>query len=220
MTGRGRPVERDALRILTILHELGERAEGARGLDFESQLQALLRLTRDEVDLALVVLDSSHAGSRSAGSRQPAERRELAGRVRELLAAPRGPSRPATGKLLAPTAWRRLDDALALLACRELLRVEPRADGELRFRLTARAESWLEGSVSPAGETSARLRERCALLRDVLPADLLHPRDEPALEAYLGQAGERLDELRREEQIPPEDDMLGGLFQTVFLETL
>ncbi len=217
MIGRGRPVEQDALRILTIIHQLGEHAEGAWWIDFESQLRSLDHLVRHEVDLAYVVMDQVRAVDSGPGSR----RTELAKRVRQLLrSSGSSPIRPAALRPLGSGSWERLDDVLAFLTCRELLRVEPLAVPGTRYRLTTRADLWLRQSVYPDAAHRATSRQRCALLRDILPADLLRPPDGPALESYLQQAGERLDDLRLEEQIRLEEDMLSRLFQIVFLESL
>ena len=217
MIGLERPVEQDALRILTIVHQLGERSANDWYIDFEAQLQSLDHLVRHPIDLAHVVIDQFHA-------RQPEltpQRADIAGRTRQLLARPKQPRhRTATLKPFDPGSWQRLDDPLAYLACRELLQVETLPTHAVRFRLTPRADLWLRQSVYPVDENLVASRERCALLRNVLPAALLQPPDEPALEDYLRQAGDRFNEIREEEQILPEEDLLGRLFQIAFLETL
>ncbi len=250
MIGRYRPIEQDALRILTLVHQLGERpaarspAETRWFIDTESQLQHLDHLIRHPIDLAYVVIDQV----RSRGPELETDRRELPGRLRLLLGAPQGGRyRPHLLRPFDPGAWQRWDDVLAFLGCRGMLRVEPMSaesrpsagdsrqeeglgqralpqaevfGADLRYRLTAEGVRWLEPSVYPAHASSAAWRERCDLLRAVLPAHLLQPPSQPALAAYLGEIEQRLDTYLRDEQIRPEDDPLGRLFQTTFREPL
>ncbi len=220
MIGRDRPVELDALRILTIVHELGEQpreppaAEREWFIDTESQLQHLDHLIRHPIDLAYVLIDQV----RSRGPELDARPAKLARRLRRLLGAPdRGRHRPHLLRPFDPGSWRRWDDVLAFLGCRGLLRIEqrPAGGGDLRYRLTAEGERRLRRSARPTPGS-----ERCELLRAVLPDRLLRPRSEPALAAYLGETRARLDSYRRDEQIRPEDDLLGRLFQSTFREAL
>ena len=217
MIGNGRPVEQDALRILTIVHQLGERPDRRWFIDSEHLLRPLDHLVRHRIDLAHVLMDQVRARPSQLAPR----RAELARRVRQLLAAPPQPHhRQAVLRPFEPGPWERLDDVLAYLGCRGLLQVESLPSHAVRFRLTDQADRWLRRSVYPAADGLAPCRERCALLRDVLDPDLLRPEGEPELDAYLQQIDRRLATLRREEQIPLEEDMLSRLFQISFLEPL
>ncbi len=269
MIGRYRPVEQDALRVLTVVHQLGERPAAATPgserrwlIDTESQLQHLDHLVRHPIDLTYVVFDQV----RSRGSELEAHLGDLARRVRRILGASRrGRHRPSLLRPFDPGSWQRWDDALALLSCRGLLRVEPllvetssvetssvgtppagdrshgrryhgpqddgerydrerydreRYDGELRYRATAEGARLVE-SVHEQQPSLAPYRERCELLRTVLPDRLLRPRRSRAiLGAYLREISRRLDTFSSDELIRPEDDLLGHLFQSTFSEAL
>ncbi len=226
--GRYRPLEQDALRLLTIVHQLGEQppepppAESRWFVDTESQLQHLDHLVRHPIDLAYVAIDQV----RSRGAELEIHRADLARRLRRLLGAPqRGRHRPHLLRPFDPGAWQRWDDALAILGCRGLLRVEPRPAGDsgaadLRYRLTAEGNRWLGQAVYPEQELLAPLRERCELLRAMLPESLLKPRPPASLAAYLLDTAERLESYRRDEQVRPEGDLLGRLFHSTFREAL
>ncbi len=240
MIGRYRPLEQDALRVLTIVHRLGEQpatppAEPEWRIDSESQLQHLDHLVRHPIDLAYVLIDQV----RSRGAELAIPRADLARRLRRLLGAPRsGRHRPHLLRPFDAGSWQRWDDVLAFAGCRGLLRVEPISAGKrpsagdsrqeeglgagihLRYRLTAEGARWLGQAVYPGGERLTSLRERCELLRTVLPDDLLRPRSQAALAASLRATGERLEDYRRDEQIRPEDDLLGRLFRSTFREAL
>ncbi len=230
MVGRYRPVEQDALRVLTVVHQLGERTADeppARWfIDTESQLRHLDHLVRHPIDLAYLLIDQL----RTRPGRLEPPSGDLAPRVRQLLGAPRrGRHRAMLLRPFDRGSWHRLDDALALAACRGLLRVEPltvaegegAGAGELRYRLTGGAASWLRGSVYPRQPGLAPYRERCELLREVLPESLLRPRSpEGGLGACLRSTAERLEDFRSDAQLRPEDDLLGRLFQSTFREML
>ena len=226
ITGRHRPVEQDAVRVLTVVHQLGEQpAETPAGkrrwyVDTESQLQHLDHLVRHPIDLAYVLMDQV----RSRGVELEARLADLARRVRQLLGARRRKRhRPHLLRPFDPGSWHRWDDALALLGCRGLLRVEARADapaaGALRYRVTDRGARWLGDVLYPQGGQADCL-ERCALLRDALPVSLLRPQSNGALGRYLGETAQRLDAYRGDEQIRPGDDLLGRLFFSTFAEKL
>ncbi len=242
--GRHRPVEQGAVRVLTNVHQLGEQPSGARRwfVDTESQLQHLDHLVRHPIDLAYVLMDQV----RSRGAELETGLGDLAHRVRRLLGAPRrGRHRPNLLRPFDPGSWHRWDHALALLGCRGLLRVEPLAAGgpgegagELRYRVTSGGARWLRDSVYPQPDDMAKpqasasggrpplstpgatSRERCQLLRDVLPARLLRPALHGALDRYLRDTAQRLDAYRGDEQIRPGDDLLGRLFHSTFAEQL
>ena len=239
MVGRHRPVEQDSLRLLTIVHQLGGATEPStechRFIDTESRPQQLDHLVRHPIDLTYVLIDQIR--SRGADLESPLE--DLARRVRRLLGAPRrGRHRPRLLRPFDAGSWRRWDDALALLGCRGLLRVEPApvatstvesasgrggdGRGELRYRLTSEGARWLRDSVYPRqqGRAERAPRERCELLRAVLPSHLLGSEPRPALGSYLRDVERRLDAYRSDEQVRPEDDLLARLFQSTFSEEL
>ena len=246
--GRYRPVEQDAVRVLTVIHQLGRQpADIDRWfIDTESQLQNLDHLVRHPIDLAYLVIDQV----RSRGTELEASLGDLARDIRQLLATPRRRRhRPSRLRPFDPGSWQRWDDILAVLGCRGLLRVEPlpvppssiavpsvdhgdlftEQGRELRYRLTADGARWLTESVYPSqGDrktphivaSGSPYRERCELLRAVLPDHLLRPRSHATLGAYLQETALRLDSYRRDEQIQLEDDLLGCLFQSTFAEEL
>ncbi len=250
MIGRYRPVEQDALRILTVVHQLGERpaapfsagSEHRWLIDTESQLQHLDHLVRHPIDLAYVLMDQV----RSRGSELESRLVDLAPRVRRILGVSRrGRHRPSLLRPFDPGSWQRWDDVLALLSCRGLLRVEPlpietssvetlpagershgaRNDGpqyvgELRYVVTAEGARWLVESVYAQQPSLVPYRERCELLHAVLPDHLLRPRSRANLGAYLRETSRRLDTISSDEQIRPEDDLLSRLFQATFSEAL
>ena len=223
---RQRPVAQDALRLLTVVHLLGEQEvehpaaadEGRWFIDTESRLLHLDHLVRHPIDLAYLLMDQVEARR----DELDAELAELAAGARRLLATPRQPRRrPALLRPFEPASWLRWDDPLAYLGCLDLLRVEPLAGCDLRFRLTARGAAWLEHTVYPAAaESFAPIRARCELLRAILPAALLRSGDGARLAAYLRQTHQRLDAYRLDERIQLEEDMLARLFQATFLEPL
>ncbi len=244
MIGRSRPVEQDAARVLTVVHQLGEQHDGSTPagewfIDTESQLQHLDHLVRHPIDLAYVLMDQVRSGlddPRATAAEIGTRLGELAGRVRRLLGAASGKTadgkrrkrhRPSLLRPFETGSWQRWDDVLAVLGCRGLLRVEPApgdgGGGELRYRLTTGGARWLRESVYPRQNevnSTSTTRERCELLRDVLPARLLSPRPDDLLGPYLHDIAERLDTYRGDEQIRPEDDLLGRLFQSTFAEQL
>ncbi len=220
--GRYRPVEQDAVRVLTVVHQLGEQPADPRRwfIDTEGQLQQLDHLVRHPIDLAYVLIDQV----RSRGVELEARLSDLARRMRQLLGATRrGRHRPSLLRPFDPGSWRRWDDMLALLGCRGLMRIEPLTDaqttGELRYRLTDRGARWLGDSLPLQGALED-CRERCRLLRVVLPACLLRPRSHGALGRYLRDTAQDLDAYRGDQQIRPEDDLLAGLFLSTFAEEL
>lgn len=239
MIGRRRPVEQDALRIATLVHQLGERDGDRWFIDSESRLQQLDHLVRHPIDLAYVLLDGLHRRPPEIGGC-----REVARQVRRLLDGPSQPRRRRSRRRpFDPGSWERWDDVLGYLGCRDLLRTEPApqepepaarllgpapprqessedsdrllAAHALRYRLTGRGARWLEESVYPVEESLAPTRERCELLRTMLPRGL----DGAALDEDLAEIGRRLDAYRQEE-IRPEDDLLSHLFQATFKEPL
>ncbi len=231
LIGRDRPAEQDAVRVLIVIHQLGEQpteASAKRGwfIDTESQLQHLDHLVRHPIDLAYVLMDQIRSGlAGTTGTELEARASDLAPRVRRLLGASRrGRHRPSLLRPFDPGSWCRWDDVLALLCCRGLLRVKPipngaQAAGELRYRLTAAGAHWLRDAVYPQ-VADADWRERCDLLRAVLPDHLLRPLSHATLGPYLHDTARRLDAYRNDEHVRPEDDLLGRLFQSTFAEEL
>lgn len=213
----GRPAARDALRLLTIVHQLGERADGRWFVDTEPQLQGLDHLIQHPIDLAYFLLDLI----RTARSPGDPHRPDLPGQVRQLLGPPsRQRRRAAVLRPFEPDSWERWDDVLAGLGCRDLLRVESLGRRDLRYRLTERGAAWLERSAYPEAQGLAPWRTRCELLRAVAPESLLQSRRGTALERRLRQVHQRLETYRLEEQVKLEDDLLGRVFQATFLEPL
>ena len=164
MIGRHRPVEQDAVRVLTLVDLLGQGPDEPpdpgeartidRFIDTESQLQHLDHLVRHPIDLAYVLMDQVRSGlDPSVETETDIDARfgELALRTRRLLDTapsrkqPPGRHRPSLLRPFETGSWRRWDDALAVLSCRGLLRVETLSGnhaGELRYRLTSAGARW------------------------------------------------------------------------------
>jgi len=232
--GRRRPVEQDALRLLAVVHHLGEPAAEAgyrSRVAGEGRLQRLDHLVRHPADLAFVVLDRL---DRCDGLTR--YRDELVPALRRLLPAVEpGDPEPVEEELAGgrlhrfhPVAWERRDDALAYLGCRDLLRVRPLPEsaGELGYLLPEGAAEWLETEVYPSAADPAeglgRLVERCRLLARVLGGtDGIDDPDAPPdpevadLAGYLRRVDHRLEDFRREERVPFEEDLLSRFFRHV-----
>lgn len=221
--GRPRPLEHDALRLLVVICELGEppgelpAREGCKAcLGGEGRLQALDHLVRHPNDLAFVLLDrlTWRDGKRLIG---------FADRIRRLVFGPDGrrlgrrPSWSGAQRLQA-TPWKRFDDCLAVLMCRDLLRVEPRrsADGaaELLYLATDRGARLVAEPLT-RDPAFAVVVERCRLLSMSLPD--LAARD---FQDLFDQVEERLQSFCRDEQLATEDDVLSPFFQAVCGEPL
>jgi hypothetical protein len=228
-------VELDALRLLTLVHQLGEplaevgepladaKTSLLRG---ERLLLALDHLVRHPATLALLLIDAFERLPQLAGKRAA-----LLRRLRWLLDAENTPPAPTFRRArsrvqgaerrltLAPAAipWRRRDDALAHLTCRALLAVEPLPGSPplAGYRITPRGVDLLEQRFYPAVKIAAAYQKRCAAVREYLP-------DWQTLdfEASLAAIGDRLEDLRREEQLPRELDVIPSLFERVFRERL
>lgn len=221
-------VELDALRLLTLVHQLGEPLveEGARLLRGEERLLALDHLLGHPETLALLLLD--------ALERLPELKAKSAGALRRLrflldaenpLPTPtfhRARSRDLRyeRKLTFPTLatpWRRRDDALAHLESRALLAVEVSGSRppQLGYRLRARGAELLEQKFYPGVKIAGAYLKGCAAIREYLP-------DWPQLdfEERLEALADRLETVRREEQLPREADAIPTLFERVFREKL
>lgn len=134
--------------------------------------------------------------------------------------------------------WRRTDEVLASLISRRLLEVEvfgtqpPR----LAYRSTPRGTLFLEQQVYPTSPTARADLQACATLREFWPGmqrpetegSMARPEswDNPnrslghSLEEVLARTGVWLDQLRQEEQIPLESDLLPVVFERTFRERL
>lgn len=86
------------------------------------------------------------------------------------------------------------------------------ANGGLAYYLTSEGASHLE---SLEGSAVDAYRERCRAL-----AEVLEDRDAGPLEEVLERASRRVEQYRQEEQISPEDDLLGRFFHSTFSEPL
>jgi len=226
----------DALRLLTLVHQLGERPpegaaegsgeDGAAVLRGERQLLALDHLLRHPETLGLLLVD--------AFERLPelAEKRAgLTRRLRWLFGAESSPPAPAfrRARSRAQTAerrlvfasfaapWRRCDDALAELTCRALLEVGVDAGQPpvLAYRLAPRGAELLEQRFYPGVKIAGAYLKQCAAIREYLP-------DWRRLdfEQRLGAVTDRLESLRAEEHVPREIDVIPTLFESVFSERL
>ena len=113
--------------------------------------------------------------------------------------------------------WRRLDDVLAFLSSRDLLRIRllPSQPQRLAFGLTHDAGRLLDESVYPSNRLSALYLQLCTTIHEFLP---LHEDDD--LADYLLAVEGRVDAFRREEQIPLEEDPLPHFFLSTFGERL
>lgn len=212
---RSAALERDALRLLTVLHQLGREVEMpgfAVALDGETHLLRLDHLVRHPLDLAYVVVDATSSAAPQQQRRRAAQRA-----VRRLWSeGERGVDRRFRHRF-NPGSWERRDDALSLLVCRGLavIRPSPEPESDLRYLLAEAAARRLETEIYPRQPTLAPILERCAVVRDFL-AYL----DPGALAARLEQLAQRLGSLRREEQVPLEEDLLPRLFFEAFGEPL
>ena len=210
LIGRPRPMAQDALRILTVVHQLGEPVQRSgiwTVITGESRLQHLEHLVRRPEDLAFVLLNR---GPLVPGF---AERRgDLIRRLGRLLSADsdsrhRGPRRFRSG------SWERWDDILAFLGCRDLLRVRSLRDGSPRlgYYLTEAGAEYLEGAIYPFDPEVAGYRERCRLIWDFLGPELAPDRD---LASTLQEVARRLESYCIQEQVVAEDDLLNHYCQS------
>lgn len=229
-------VELDALRLLTLVHQLGEplEIEGESRFRGEQSLLALDFLLRHPDTLALLLLDAferlPELGDKKAG---------LIRRLRWLLGAENSPASPAFRRARArgqgaerrltfaelSIPWRRRDDALAHLTCRALLLVEAEAGSpngsptgplpDLAFRITARGADLLEQRFYPSVQIAATYLKACTAIRELLP-----DWRQLVFETRLQAIWERLEALRREEQVAREQDVIALLFERTLHEKL
>ncbi|MEM6797195.1 MAG: hypothetical protein AAF725_24700, partial [Acidobacteriota bacterium] len=171
-----RPLEAEALRLLTVIHQLGEpSSDGSRRLVGESTLLQLDHLVRHPPLLAHLLIhlydtDDSWIERRLAVSRQV---RQLLSLDASRSAAPRPKGLPESHLDFPPQArWRRLDDALALASSRGLLEVGV-SDGaprpELHYEVTPAGADLLENRVFTDGPETPRHLEICGVIREFLP---------------------------------------------------
>ena len=217
MIGHHRPVDQDAVCVSTVVRQLGDQAADDRWfIDTERRLQQLEHLVRHPVDLAYLVMHQVRRDPELG-----ARRSDLSRQVREVLGAQgRQKRRRPVHRPFAPGSWKRGDDALAHLACRDLLRIEPLPPKDLRYLLTVRGEQWLEESVYAGTRDRHPYLRRCRLLRSALPDRLLGSRGAAPLDDDLRETGRHLESVRQEEQIRLEEDLLDRVFQATFLESL
>lgn len=205
------PVELTALRLLCIVFHLGETIgeDDARILWGEQRLQTLDHLLRQPESLALWIL-------LEARRRQlPANASALAGQLRGLLQ--RSGERhgaPSAPRRLELPPWRSLDDAVAFLTCRDLLRLTSRAsaDGtvEQGYRSGPEAGPVIADLTSQPG-LGQDLRRHCRLLVTVLGDDA---------DLDLAAAAQRLEAFVDDEDLASEDDPTPRLFHSLFGEPL
>ena len=230
LIGRRRPVEIDALRLAILVHQLGQEGDDAvpRRVRGESLLQVFDHLLRHPTTLAYVLMD--HFARRED---RLEERAIFARRVRRLLSNERQQHQPSrrrrpwqtrpdgpvdvTPRPFERPRWQRLDEPLALLAARDLLRVRvvmgegPRLD----YELTRPAADWLEGEIYPKDRNSTLYLELCSVIVDLLPE-----RDGAGWQRLMDEIRHNLDAFCRDERIPIEQDPLAVLFHHVFQEHL
>lgn len=217
LIGRPRPAESDALRLLAVVHQLGDETSVGWRLRGEETLLQLEHLVQHPRLLAhllmhLFDLDPAWAPQRATVSR----------RVRQLIELDerRGVRTRRWGTLgvsldFPPLArWRLLDDALASAAIRGLLQVE--MDGaELVYVVQPAGVRLLEDHFYTEGRDAARQLEVGGVVREFLPRW-----DGPWLAAQLEEARESVAAFRYAEQIPLERSVLPEIFLVTFDERL
>ncbi len=224
-----RPPELAALRLMTVVHHLGQPVKSGdfcAAIAGESQLLCLTHLIVHPLDLAFLVLDQV------ALRPELRQVRELRGQVRRLLGQEGEPRRPGSGwaasrcDRLTPVRWERQDDVLAFLASRNLLQVVwgsqlaartnvPRPEQELLYVLTETGAAVVAAQDKASGTSGllALWRENCQLLRILLP-DL----SQQDLRALLLAVRERVDSFAHAAQLAAEDDLIRQLGVSVWGE--
>lgn len=239
IVGRPRPIEVDASRLLVVVDQLGEPTEAVREsgdlvaeVIGEARLRLLDHLVRHPVTLAYLLIDAY-------GRRPRAETRAAtARRVRQLLANQRQQRQPlrrrrpwhsTTDALeerrrrhpILTSDWQPLDDALAFLALRDLLRVRA-ATAEsgvaVGYGVTRRGRAFLDQEVYGDDRHAGLVLELCEVLRELLPS--LELDDGEDLGVLLEKVARRSLSFRRDAQIPTERDSLPELFRSTFRERL
>ncbi len=234
LIGRRRPAEVDALRLAIVIHQLGEKDDDpqiVRRIDGEPRLQSLDHLLRHPTTLAYVLIDQ-YSRRKDLSER----RATLVRKIRQLLANERQQHLPARRRRawqtrpdgrsttalhsFVPCRWQKLDDVLAFLGSRDLVRVSvrPRSSSQealLSYGLTQTAAELLDRELYPKDRKSMLHSQLCGIITDLLP-----PFDDRQWPSVLQDTEEHLDDFIREEQIPLEQDPLGMLFQITFQEQL
>ena len=230
LIGHRRPMESDALRLVTLVHQLGEPGQGAvaRSLEGEDLLQALDHLLRHPTTLAYVLMD--HFARLDDESQ---ERIVFARKVRQLLSNERQQHQPSRRRRPWETKpdgpvdltiypfvgprWQKLDEPLAILAGRNLLQVRvitgkrPR----LAYDLPVSTAEWLEQDIYPKDRNSTLYLQLCSIILELLPV-----MDGRSWHRLMDEIRHNLDVFCRDERIPLEQDPLTVLFYQVFQEHL
>ncbi|MEM8993176.1 MAG: hypothetical protein AAGF23_00160 [Acidobacteriota bacterium] len=218
LIGRARPAEPDALRLLAVVHQLGEASGDAFLLRGEATLIQLEHLVTQPRLLAHLLmhlhdLDPSWAPRATVSRRvrqliELDERRSVRGRRRGTLGA----------SLDFPdlARWRPLDDALAAASMRGLLVVEVDGqDAELVYRLQPSGARLLDDHFYTEGHGAARQLEVSGVVREFLPRW-----DGAWIAEQLEDARESVSAFRYAEQIPLERSVLPEIFLVTFDERL
>ncbi|MEM1176884.1 MAG: hypothetical protein AAGM22_00950 [Acidobacteriota bacterium] len=224
LIGRPRPAESDALRLLAVVHQLGESTDGGewqlRGERTLLELEHLVLQPRllAHVLMHLFDLDPTWESRRATVSR----------RVRQLIELDerRGVRVRRRGTLGAsldfpPTArWRRLDDALAAASMRGLLRVDVQGQqgaggGDVVYRLQRGGARLLDDHFYTEGHAAARQLEVSGVIREFLPRW-----DGEWIAQQIDEARESVSAFRYAEQIPLERSILPEIFLVTFDERL
>lgn len=205
------PVELAALRLLCIVCHLGAPEGEADGKTLwgEGRLQVFDHLLRRPESLALWLIDQARE-QRLSGNGST-----LAGRLRDLLRRPGDDRhRPAAPRHLELAPWRSLDDALAYLTCRNLLRLVARASAEggveRGYTSTQRAASVLTQLTSQPG-LGQDIQRHCRLVASLVGPDTHFD---------LASSAQRLETFVEDEKIAAEDDPTPRLFHSLFGEPL
>lgn len=222
LIGPERPADADALRLLAVVHQLGEPADAGRwrleGEETLLQLEHLVLRPRLLAHLLIHLFELTP----SWADRRPT----LSRRVRQLieLEERRGVRERRRGTLGAsldfpPLAgWRRLDDALATLSMRGLLELgvsSGAAGGDLFFELRPAGARLLDEHFYSESRDAARQLEVSGVIREFLP------RWQGAwLAGQLEEARESVAAFRYAEQIPLERPVLPEIFLVTFDERL
>lgn len=226
LIGRRYPVEPAALRLATLVHQLGTpRSQGpvVSVIEGEGRLLALDHLLLHPTTLAYLLIDEFRRGPDS-GDRRSSTARQVRRLVtsEERLHRPTGRRGGWTGgsgggaghRVFEPPTWRRLDDVLAYLGNRDLLRTTANP-GTLAYGVTRRGAEVLEQRYYPSGRLASLHLQLCAVLAEA--PFLAQHRD---LEARLRDVAVALGAFRSDEQVPPEADLLPSLFYDTFQEQL
>lgn len=198
-------VELAALRILCLVCHFGAPDDDLATLWGERRLHELDHLLRHPETLALVVIDhllEEDEEEIPAG---------LANSLRDILRPAAVPTAPRRVDI-AP--WRPMDDALAFLTCRDLLRLASRetAPAHTERGYIATAEGFRALAELSSGDSlGRRLRGYCRLLSQAMSS--LDSLD-------LEGADRRLHEFLLDERIAVDEDPAPRLFHSLFGEPL